>query len=259
MNQIKINAEAMAKPLNAQEVLPEAFVFPKTGIPEPNIKNMQIQIEALEKEISEKEKKRSDIVNQKSKLLLSADAEYSAIESLHSQQKKIENDLNKLSAELVSAKQALRWKLQDRENLALAQAGIAKYEVKLDESLQAGQNLLSMLEKFNQDIALLGCDAKQFNSIQARRYEESFSFLRDLRVMGITNLLSEKSRVQYGVDNIRCDTSPAMRNFKQALKQEILKTINNLSTAEAIIWDIERALNFERFNSAVKPEGLPNY
>ncbi|MFZ3065577.1 MAG: hypothetical protein WA277_09880 [Nitrospirota bacterium] len=245
-------------PLNAPEVLPEAIVAPKTAIVEPSVASMQENITTLEKAISELEKKRDKIISEKHSLLTN-DGDYHIIEGLHSKEKSIIAELTKLSSELQTSKQSLNWKLADRENLALAQSGIAKYEIKLDEALQAGQNLLSMAEKFNQDIVLLGGDAKQFNAIQARRYDESFALLRDLRVMGLINILSEKSGVQYGADNIRCDTSPEMRNFKKALKQEMVKVINNLLTVESIIWDIERALNFEQFNSVIKPDNLPNY
>lgn len=227
------------------------------AIIEPSIKDMQLEIAVIEKAIAELEKKRDKVVSEKHNLLTS-DGDYHSIEGLHSKEKAITAELAELSKKLSGTKQSLNWKLQDKENFCLALSELAKYEAKTAEAIQAGENILSMLKKINEDVVLLAGDTKQFLPIQQRRYDASWLLQKNLRTWGLTSMEAESGTL-YGIDNIRCDTSPAMLEFKKALRVEMIKTMNNLQLIESILWDCERVLNFERFNSGVKPDGLPSY
>lgn len=229
-----------------------SLVGTKNGIVEPNIKDMQAEITVIEKAIAELEKKRDKVVSEKHNLLTS-DGDYHSIEALHKKEKGIEAELAELSKKLSGAKQSLNWKMQDRENQALAMAEIQKYYEKKAERIGAGLAVANDIKSLIAAIGQLAMSTKGFTPLQNRAFSDAYRICKNFRQWGISNL------DEISIDQMRNDTTKESREFKASLRIDILQLNNSLQILQGILWDIHHAIQFERYENVERPPELPSY
>lgn len=244
------------------DALPDALVLPEdaqgslTGankaIVEPSIKDMQLEIAVIEKAIAELEKKRDKVISEKHNLLTN-DGDYHSIESLHSKEKAITAELSKLSNDLVTKKQALQWKLADKENMALAMAEIQKYNEKKVERIEAGFAVANDIKSLIATIGQLAVSTKNFTPLQNKAFSDAYRICKNFRQWGISNL------DEVSVDQIRNDTTKELREFKANLRKDVVQLNNSLQILQGILWDILHAIQFEMYENVERPPELPSY
>jgi hypothetical protein len=242
MNQLEIDAEVMAKPINAQEVLTEGTTGAGNAISALSLDEMRQNTEKAKKEFEALEGRQNKLRSQKMQAVEAYDRE--RVLSLSKEDAELSLKLDAAYSIWQNAKLNFESALKNSESIIVAEGLFQDYtKTSVDVRAGKGNIFLNHVRQLNDLISLISDMSAEFEGVQTNGMGDMEKLCGELKRMNIYRLKDADGKtVELPV--IREDAYGSIKPIRDDLGREAAFLENGLPIIEKVITKIRKSCNF---------------